>query len=333
MTGVSIASAKKYASPHATTRTKRAVSSDARRRPRVGHGRAMLERGVPRRALGDQPAVLHHLARAVEAERADDAVAGAEQRHELAVVERAVGDVHVLVATNHADALDLAVVLIRPHERHRRERRRFRVGGEQQALRDVDALLGRIRPVLEPHELAVEQRVGPPRDVARGDDARRGEPGGVAHDAVVEGEAGAFEPARFGGDADTDDDDIGLDGGVVGEADALDAAVALDAVDLHVRAQIDAVVAVHGRDHVAQRGTEASHHRVRQCLQDGHVEAPTPACRCDLGADEAGTDHDDLWARVELSPQRQRVVEGPEREDVRRDSGRPGGGAASSRWR
>ena len=93
--------------------------------------------------------------------------------------------------------------------------------------------------------------------------------------------------------------------------------VALDAVNLHVRAEVDAVVAVYGRDHVAERGAEAAHHRMRECLRDGDVEPAAAAGGRDLGADEAGADHDDLRVRVELRAERERVVEGPEREHVR----------------
>ena len=64
--------------------------------------------------------------------------------------------------------------------------------GEQARGRGL-ALLDRVLPVLDPHELA-EARVGPAGDVARGDDARRGQAGLVAHHAVVEVEARALEP-------------------------------------------------------------------------------------------------------------------------------------------
>ena len=60
----------------------------------------------------------------------------------------------------------------------------------------MHALLGRVRPVLEPHQLAVEQRVGPAGDVARRDDAGRGEARLVAHDAVVERRAPTTRASR-----------------------------------------------------------------------------------------------------------------------------------------
>ena len=71
---------------------------------------------------------------------------------ELPLRVRAVRDVHVGVGRHDADGLDLAVVLVGPHERHRRERRRVVVAREQPARR-VHTLLGRVGPVLEPHQL------------------------------------------------------------------------------------------------------------------------------------------------------------------------------------
>ena len=97
--------------------------------------------------------------------------------------------------------------------------------------------------------------------------------GRVADDAVVEREPAAFEPAGLGDDADTDDDEIRVERRAVAEADALDAAVAVDALHVRVGAQVDAVVAVHRRDDVAERGTEPAHHRVRKALEDRDVEA------------------------------------------------------------
>ena len=119
-------------------------------------------------------------------ERADETPGASEHRDEPALVERAVHDGHVVVAAEVADALDLAVVLVGPHERHRRERLGRGAVAVEQAARRRDSLLGRVRPVLEPHQLTAEQRVRPARDVAGGDHARRREQRGVAHDAVVE---------------------------------------------------------------------------------------------------------------------------------------------------
>src|SRR5438132_1036806 len=81
-----------------------------------------------------------------------------------------IGD--AVIATYVPRDLDLHVVLVGPHEGHGSERHRRGVVGEQ-APSGGDALLRRVRPVLEAHELAVEQRVGPAADVAGRDDTRR----------------------------------------------------------------------------------------------------------------------------------------------------------------
>ena len=162
----------------------------------------------------------------------------------------------------------------------------------------MHTLLGRVGPVLEPHQRAVEERIRPAGDVARRDDPGRGETGRVAHHAVVERQPGPFEPTRLRHHADADDDHIGLDDRTVAESDAahLSLAVVLDAVDLHVGAQVDAVVAVYRGDHRSELGAEPADHRLRQHLQHRHHEtAGTARCR-DLGADEPGADHDDLRA-------------------------------------
>ena len=58
---------------------------------------------VPRTAFGDDPAILHHEARPVEAERAEQPAAAAEQRHELALLERPVCHMNVGIGRDHAD--------------------------------------------------------------------------------------------------------------------------------------------------------------------------------------------------------------------------------------
>ena len=96
-------------------------------------------------------------------------------------------ELDAVVAAEAPGALDLHVVLVAPHVRHRGERL-GRVAGEQRTRR-VQALLGRVGPVLDAHELVVEARVRPPAHVAGGHDVGRGVERGVAHHAVVEREA------------------------------------------------------------------------------------------------------------------------------------------------
>ena len=66
----------------------------------------------------------------------------------------------------HADELDLDVVLVGPEVGNRCER----CGPPEQRGGGGLGLLGGVRPMLDAHELTVEQRVGPAGDVASGDD-------------------------------------------------------------------------------------------------------------------------------------------------------------------
>src|SRR5262249_41059728 len=151
---------------------------------------------------------------------------------------------------------------------------------------------------------------GPARDVARGHDVRSRDATGIADDAVVDREAGPVEPARLWLYAHADDDHIGRDERVVAEPHApYLAIVALDALDDHARAQVDAVVTMYGRNRGAELGPEPADHRLREHLEQRDVKATHAACRRDLGADEAGADHDDLRPRVEELAQRECVVE------------------------
>ena len=171
-----------------------------------------LQRGVPRRALGDELAVLHDLAGPVEAERADDPpVAGRTATtnwrsayEPCATCRSASADTTPTVwilrsywsdQTNGTGANGSARL------------RRRRAGGARACTPCSVALVQCSSRI----SCAVEQRVRPARDVAGRDDAGRGEARLVAHDAVVEREPGAFEPLRLGHDADTDHHDVGVD--------------------------------------------------------------------------------------------------------------------------
>ena len=159
------------------------------------------------------------------------------------------------------------------------------------------ALFGGVGPVLDAH-VGAEERVVPSGDVARRDDAGgRREAGGVADDAVLERQPRSLQPRRLRRDPDADDDEVGVDGAAVAQAHALDPTVAVEAGDRDADTQVDAVVAVElaaGRAHlVAERPRE----RDGQRLEQGHVEPPAPARGRDLGADEAGADHDHPRAR------------------------------------
>ncbi len=225
-------------------------------------------------------------------------------------------DLHLVVAAEVADGLDLAVVLVGPHERNGRVRLGGAAVGDEQPPRRGDALLGGVGPVLEPHELAVEHRVGPARHVAGGDDPRRREQRLVADDPVVEREPGALQPLGHRHHAHADHDDVGVDRAAVVEPDAFDLAIALDRGHPDSQAQVDAVVAVQLAAHHAERLAQAAHERRGQRFEDRDVQAAAPARRRHLGADEAGTDHDDARVVVEPGAQVERVVDGAQHEDA-----------------
>ena len=220
----------------------------------------------------------------------------AEQRDELALGERAVRDVQRRRRPTPRRPSGSCGRTGRTTRTAPARTARVVVAGEQPAGR-VHALLGRVRPVLEPHQLAVEQRVRPAGDVAGGDDPRRGRARLVAHDAVVDREPRSFEPRGLGHDADADHDDVGRDRGAVAEPHAARPAPSpsIASTCTPVRRStpwsrcISAITA-------PSSGPEPAHHRLRQRLEHRDVEAAAAARRRDLRADEAGADHDDLRA-------------------------------------
>ena len=142
--------------------------------------------------------------------------------HELPVVGAALDSLDVVARPGVADVLDLAAVLVRPEVRDRRVGRRG--VAVQQTQRGGPALLGRVGPVLDPH-LVTEEWIGPAGQVTGGDDSTAAPDGAaaiVAHDAVVDGEAGSVQPPCVGDDADPDHHDLGRHDGPVGQVDADD---------------------------------------------------------------------------------------------------------------
>ena len=114
-------------------------------------------------------------------------------------------------ALERADALDLHVVLVGPHERHRRERLARRPASTSRRSRRGTPCSVALVQCSSRIDSPSEQRVRPAGDVARGDDAGRGEAGLVAHHAVVDREPAAVEPVRRRYDADADDEQVGVD--------------------------------------------------------------------------------------------------------------------------
>ena len=82
--------------------------------------------------------------------------------------------------------------------------------------------------MLQPHRLAVEERVGPPCRVAGDDDAGRREPGFVADHTVADREAAFLEPVGHRDDPDADDDEIGVDDHTVREPNPFDPPVTFE---------------------------------------------------------------------------------------------------------
>src|SRR4051794_39175953 len=75
------------------------------------------KRLVERRAARDQRSVAHHVTRLAEPERSADAAVALEHRDELAALEVTVRHLELIACVEPTDALDLAVVLVAPHER------------------------------------------------------------------------------------------------------------------------------------------------------------------------------------------------------------------------
>ena len=220
--------------------------------------------------------------------------------------------------------LDLAVVLIRPDERHRRERRRLAASPASSRLRRVHALLGRVGPVLEPHR-ARRRTAGSAsarRRRPRRRRARRGTVSSHTH-AVVEREAravraiGSRARRRRRRRRHRRRASCRRRAGCVSTR-----LVAVDALHVRVRAQVDAVVAVHGGDHVAERGPEAAHHRVRQRSRGpsrrGRASRHVAATSAPMKPAPITTT---FGPCVEPRAERQRVVERPQREHARRGPG------------
>ena len=180
----------------------------------------------------------------------------------------------------------------------------------QQVAGGGGALLGGVRPVLEPHLLA-EEAVVPAHDVAGGEHAGRpGGEAGVGHHPVADLQAAAGQPVGHRCHPDADDDDVGVDHGAVGEPDALDPVLALDGGHADAEAHVDAAVSVQVGEHAADLHAEGALERRRQCLHHRDLEAQAPGRSRHLGADEAGADHHDPpGGGVEGRPQRQRVVQ------------------------
>ena len=107
-------------------------------------------------------------ARPVERHRADEPPLASDGGDEPALVDRRPRRSRCgRRRGSEPDDLDLDVVLVRPDERDGGERLGASPVALEEPAPDEDALLGGVRPVLEAHRLAVEERVRPAGDVAR----------------------------------------------------------------------------------------------------------------------------------------------------------------------
>ncbi len=190
---------------------------------------------------------------------------------------------------------------------------RSRGRGEQVARR-VGALLGGVRPVLDPDHAAVGHRVRPRRGVAGREDVlgvARGERR-VADDARLQLEPGLHEPVGVGDRAEGDHGHVGGDARAVGEPHRLEPAVPLEPVDARREPQVDAVRAVQLGDALADILPERGN-GLRRDVDQRDVEPALARGRGDLAADEAGADDREPRAPLEVRPQRERVVDAAQR--------------------
>ena len=162
------------------------------------------------------------MTRTIESEDADELPFPTVQRRKPMIFEGSGDDLDLVIGSNPTGELNLAVVLIGPEPRDRCEGLRLGIGG-QETLCCMHALLDRIVPVLDPHHL-VEAMIWPTRNITRCGDARSSEHGRITDDTVVDGEPRPLEPFGVRNNADTDDDEVGIDFGAIGQHNRRDAA-------------------------------------------------------------------------------------------------------------
>src|SRR5699024_4842384 len=125
------------------------------------------------------------------------------------------------------------------------------------------------------------------------------------------GDAGGLRHRGAGGDAHGDHGVVGEDltgGGVHGHA----IGGLAHGGDAGRQSQVDASAALQRGADLAEVGTEGPLHRLLGGLEDGDIDPLRPGGRGDLGADEAGTDHDQAAGGVEGRAEVVRVVPGAE---------------------
>jgi hypothetical protein len=163
--------------------------------------------------------------------------------------------------------------------------------------------------VLDPHDLT-EAGVGPPGDVPRGHHTRRGQARLVAHHAVVQSQAGTFQPAGRGGHTDPDHDHVGVHHRAVGEAHPLHPVTSLQRLHTHAEADADPVIPVEVGGQRAQVGAQDPLHGNGKGFDHGDLVTLLATGRRHLGADEAGPDDDHpAGGGVQVGLDRETVVQ------------------------
>ncbi|KAG1648585.1 hypothetical protein GQR58_029726 [Nymphon striatum] len=263
---------------------------------RVGHVHDALLKlhGVsPRGAFGDQASVLHDVPGPVEGKDANELVVAAIGNREAALFDRAGDHERFVVGTGAAGKLDLAVVLIAPEPWHRCVGLRF-VVGLQKSAGSMHAHLHCVVPVLDAHHFVIEALVGPAGHITSSNHSRCGQAGGVANNAVVHGEARAFEPLGVGDDTNTNDHHIGVEGGAIGKGDRTYSSVTFEGIDAYAQPQVHALLHMQVGADLTHLGTKNTLERHGGHLHHGDIE---PAELASVAAAvRSGPLHDGVFA-------------------------------------
>jgi hypothetical protein len=134
--------------------------------------------------------------------------------------------------------------------------------------------------MLDPLRLA-EVRVLPRRDIACGKHVPSRPEVIVAHHAVRHVEPGSLQPLDVRMCSDSHDDEVGGNGGPIGEPHTLDPIDALEPVHADTGDHLHSVVEMCRQVRLGEGGAEAGH-RLGQRLDDGRIETERPRARLDL---------------------------------------------------
>lgn len=135
------------------------------RRVRLLSNTSELQCLWPRGSSRDEATILHDLVRAIDGDHTHKTITSSVQSQEPLVL-CLMADHPDLIGLRGADELNPAAVPIRPEIRHRR--RCLCVTRIERVLGSQSSLLRRVRPMLEPHDLTVEQGIWPVRDISSG---------------------------------------------------------------------------------------------------------------------------------------------------------------------